>query len=298
MNKGNDNQKQDGGCPGYEFLSSYFDNEIDRASAEFAHIRSCPKCMAEIDAFTKIGGIMNRNISKECYPSLPEDILKKVRAKISEGKNTAIPFYLIQFMKVAAVIIVIVGVFAYIQGIGVKKIQVSGTGRTKTAPAASSISPAHSAIQSSKKIASQKYFIPENGIQFSNMRNVSTGQDTEFRNLPPDGDAPGADPVSIPDHVTHVWTVKNLNNASDEVNACIAKLGIPAGDIRISKEDDGMVRYSMNLSKNQIAGFVKLFASAGNELLSPLAPQPEQNLFYGNAADPVDYEIRLVQKGK
>ncbi|MCX6984231.1 MAG: hypothetical protein NT118_05685 [Lentisphaerae bacterium] len=295
MNKNDDRQGLGNGCPKREFLSSCFDNELDVTSPEFIHISSCPECRKKIDDFAKIGEIINRNILNGCSPPLPEDILKKVRAKISEEKNTGIPFYLIQFMKIAAVIVVVVGVFAYINSMGGKKVQIPGIVGIKTAPASSSISPAPS---ETKGIASRKNFMPENEIQFSNMSNVSTGQDMEFRNLPSDGDATKAEPVSIPDYVTHVWTVKNLKDASAEVNDCVAKLGIPTGGINVSKENDNIVRYSMNLSKKQISGFVKLFASAGNELLSPAAPQPEQNLFYGNATDPVNYEIKLIQKGK
>lgn len=296
MNENSQNREKGAGCPGHEFLSSCFDNELDVTSPEFIHISSCPECMKKIDDFAKIGEIINRNILNGCSPPLPEDILKKVRVKISEEKNTEIPFYLIQFMKIAAVIVVVVGVFAYINSMGEKKVQIpSSTVGIKTAPASSSISPAPSAT---KEIASRKNFMPENEIQFSNMSNVSTGQDMEFRNLPSDGDATKAEPVSIPDYVTHVWTVKNLKDASAEVNDCVAKLGIPTGGVNVSKENDNIVRYSMKLSKKQISGFVKLFASAGNELLSSAAPQPEQNLFYGNATDPVNYEIKLIQKGK
>ncbi len=298
MNKNSANQEHGSGCPEHEFLSSYFDKELDSASPEFVHISSCLECMRKITDFSRLGEIINKNISNRCTPALPEDILKKVRAKLSEEKNTVIPFYMIQFMKVAAIIVVIIGVFAYVHSMGGNKVQSSSTVGFKTAPASSSISTAPPVNQGPREIASQKHLMPENGIQFSNMSNVSTGHGMEFRNLPPEIDAAKAEAVSIPDYVTHVWTVKNLKDASVEVNDCVAKLGIPAGKISVSKEDDNMVKYSMNLSKKQISGFVKLFASAGNELLSPAAPQPEQNLFYGNATDPIDYEIKLVQKGK
>ena len=299
MNKSNGNQEQDGGCPGHECLSSYFDNELDKASPESIHISSCPECMMKLDDFARIGEIMNKNILRQCSPPLPEDILKKIRAKLPEEKNTAVPLYLIQFMKVAAIIIVIVGVFAYVHSLGGNKVQVTSTAGLKTAPASSSISPAPSATQNPREIASRKHLLPENEVQFSNMSNVSTGQGMEFRNPAPEpGAATKVMPVSIPDHVTHVWTVKNLKDAAVEVNDCVAKLGIPAGGISVSKEEDDMLKYSMNTSKKQISGFVKLFASAGNELISPVAPQPEQNFFYGNASEPVSYEIKLVQKGK
>ena len=254
--------------------------------------------MRKITDFTRIGEIICNNASEQCCTALPEDILKKVRAKLSEEKNTVIPFYMIQFMKVAAIIVVIIGVFAYVHSMGGNKVQSSSTVGFKTAPASSSISTAYPVTPASKETASQKVLMPENGIQFSNMSNVSTGQGMEFRNLPQENDAAKTETVSIPDYVTHVWTVKNLKDASVEVNDCVAKLGIPARSISVSKENDNVVKYSMNLSKKQASGFVKLFASAGNELLSPAAPQPEQNLFYGNATDPIDYEIKLVQKGK
>ena len=299
MNKNSDSQKHGAGCPEHEFLSSYFDKELDSASPEFIHISLCPECMRKITDFSRIGEIISNNVSEQCFTAIPEDILKKVRAKLSEEKNTVIPFYMIQFMKVAAIIVVIIGVFAYVHSMGGNKVQgLRGTVGLKTAPASSSISSAPPATQDSKEIASRKPLMPENGIEFSNMSNVSTGQGMEFRNLPPENDAAKAETVNIPDYVTHVWTVKNLKDASVEVNECVAKLGIPAGRISVMKENDNVVRYSMNLSKKQISGFVKLFASAGNELLSPAAPQPEQNLFYGNATDPIDYEIKLVQKGK
>jgi len=297
MNKSNDNQVQGGGCPGHEFLSSYFDNELDRTSPESIHISSCPECMMKIGDFARIGKSISENMMNECSPPPPDDILKKVRAEISEEKEAEVPLYLFQFMKIAAVIVVIVGVFAYVHSLGGNKV-VPGTAGLKTAPASTSISSAPSAKQNTREIASLKNLMPENEVQFSNMSNVSTGQALEFRNPPQAPGAAKAEPVSIPDSVNHVWTVNNLKDAAVEVDNCIKKLGIPAAGISVSKEDDNMVRYSMNLSKKQISGFVKLFASSGNELISPVAPQPEQNLFYGNASEPVDYEIRLVQKGK
>jgi hypothetical protein len=296
MNKANDNQEQGSKCPRHDFLSSYFDNELDRTSPEFIHIASCQTCMRKIGVFARIGEIMNRKFSENC--PLPEDILEKVRIKISEEKNTEIPVYLIQFMKIAAIFVVIVGVFAFIHGMSGNKSIVPNTVGLKTAPASSAISPAPSAAQNSREIASRKQRPPENGIQYSDMSNVSTGQGIEFRNLPPDDNTAKAEPINIPDYIGHVWTVKNLKDATSEIKDCIAKLGIPSSSISTSKGDDDTLKYSMNLSKKQLAGFVKLFASAGNELLSPTAPQPEQNLFCGNATDPVNYEIKLVPKGK
>jgi hypothetical protein len=298
MNKKEHSQEQGGGCPENEFLNSFFDNELDTASPEFIHISSCPECLRKIDDFNRIGEIISKNIMNECTIPLPEDILKKVRAKISEEKNTAVPFYLIQFMKIAAIIVVVVGVFAYIHSMSGNRGQVPSVAGLKTAPASSSISSAPPEHRGTNEIALRKHFIPENEIQFSNMSNVSTGQGMEFRNLPPEGVATKPEPASIPDCVNHVWTVKNLKDASVEVNDCISKLRIPPGGVSVSKEDNNIVKYSINMSKKQISSFVKLFASAGNELVSPAAPQPEQNLFYGNAADPIDYEFKLVQKGK
>ena len=298
MNKGDNNQGMGGGCPGHEFLSSYFDNELDRKSPESIHISSCPECMMKIGDFSKIGKIISENMVNECSPPLPEDILKKVRAQISEEEEAEVPFYLYQFMKVAAIIVVIVGVFAYVHSLGGNRVHVPGTAGLKTAPASTSISSAPSANTNTREIASLKRLMPENEVQFSNMSNVSTGQALEFRNPPQAPGAAKAEPVSIPDSVNHVWTVKNLKDAAVEVDNYAAKLGIPASGISVSKDDDNMIKYSMNLSKKQISGFVKLFASAGNELVSSVAPQPEQNLFYGNASEPVDYEIRLVQRGK
>ncbi|MFA6291265.1 MAG: hypothetical protein WC637_05750 [Victivallales bacterium] len=298
MNKGDNNQGKGGGCPGHEFLCSYFDNELDRTSPESVHISSCPECMMKIGDFARIGKIISENMMNECSPPHPGDILKKVRAEISDEKETEVPSYLFQFMKVAAIIVVIVGVFAYVHSLEGNKVHVPGAAGIKTAPAATSISSVPSAKQNTREAASLKHRMPENEVQFSNMSNVSTGRALEFRNPQPDGIDRKAEPVSIPDCVNHVWTVKNLVDASAEINDCAAKLGIPAGGISVSKENDNMLKYSMNLSKKQISGFVKLFASAGNELISPVAPQPEQNLFYGNAADTVDYEIKVVQKGK
>lgn len=298
MNENSQNHEKGATCPGHEHLSSYFDNELDRATPEYMHISSCSDCLSKIDDFAKIGQIVNKNISMQCSPGLSEDILKSVRKKISEEADTAMPFYLIQFMKIAAVIVVVVGVFAYIHSLNGNKAIPAGSAGLKTAPAFSTISPPPSVTQNSKETVSRKIFMPENEIQFSNMSNVSTGQGTEFRNQLPEPGAKKAEPTSIPEYVNHVWTVKNLKDATIEVNDCVKKLGIPEGGISISKDDDNMLQYSMNLTKKQISGFVKLFASAGNDLLSPTAPQPEQNLFYGNATDPVGYEVRLVQKGR
>lgn len=298
MNENSQNHEKGSSCPGHEHLSSYFDNELDRSSPEFIHISSCKDCMMRIDDFEKLGDIINKNSAEQCHPALAEGILKKVRMKISDEKNTTIPFYLAQLLKIAAVVVVVFGVFAYIHSMSGDKPLISSTTGLKTAPAFSTISSEPSIPQNSKGISSKKIFMPENEIQFSNMSNVSTGQGTDFRNLPQKNGEAKVLPASIPENVNHVWTVKNLKDASVEVNDCIAKLGIPAVGISVSKEDGDMLQYSMNLTKKQISAFVKLFASAGNNLVSPVAPQPEQNLFYGNANDPVGYEMRLVPKGR
>ena len=280
------------GCPEHEVLCAYFDGELDKGTPESVHIASCKLCQEKLDDFRKMGEAISKTFSNKAPADFPETMLKKVRTKISAEKNPVIPFYLFQLMKAAAIFLLITCVFIYVKNSSETRSSVVADETIHLSPPAQIVSTVPERTQDKPPIG-----YPSGQIQLRDMRDVSTSPDVRFLDLAQSGNLTEK-PVAIPDMVTHVWTATNTDTAIAKARECLAKSGVSANSIRFSKAGDGMVSSEIRLDKKQLSSFVRLYAKDGFELLSPMQPQPEQNVFYGNADDPVGYELKIVSPEK
>ncbi len=279
------------GCPEHEAVCAYFDGEMDKTSPEYAHIAACAVCQDKLKDFAIMAEAIARDIPKDMPPEFPETILKKVRARIDAENNPVIPFYMIQLMKAAAIFILITGIFIYIKSSSDVKPQITGIEPVRSSPSAT----ISAAIPTEKP--SKESNIPGE-IQLRDMRDVSTSPDIKFLNLMTQKDDIYGIPAAIPGSVTHVWTTDNMSSALEKAKECLLKSGVKADKIKFATDGSGTSGLSLETTKKQLSTFVRLFAQDGFGLLSPAQPQPEQNVFYGTADDPVGYEMKIVSSGR
>ncbi|HBC87558.1 MAG TPA: hypothetical protein DCZ94_11430 [Lentisphaeria bacterium] len=290
MNRNKNIKENTTGCPDHEIVCAYFDGELPKEGPESAHIASCAECQSRLEDFAKMAGAIARNMKEKQNADFPETMLKKVRSKISAEKNPVVPFYIIQFMKAAAVFILIAGIFVYIKNFTDSNSKITGSQPLRTSPPASIVSTIP------QKAPAGIAGIPGE-IEIRNLRDVSTSPDIRFM-TPAQKEYSPDKPAIIPDSVSQVWTTDDMGNAIAKAKECLNKTGVKADILKFTADDSGTLSSSVSLNKMQLSTFVRLYAKDGFELLSPAQPQPEQNVFYGNADDKVGYEIKIVSKNR
>ncbi|MFZ2654360.1 MAG: hypothetical protein WAX69_05550 [Victivallales bacterium] len=273
-------------CPGHDDVSAHFDGKLEKGSPESNHIGSCPECQAKLKDFASIAGILDRRSRAKLPDNFPEHMLHKVRTRISTEKNPVMPFYPVQFMKAAAVFLIIAVIFVYVKNSSDEKPLLA------KAPIRSS-PPAALLAAVPERPSTEKAGRPGE-IQLQALRDVSTSPDIRFMNFTSPKESLTEKPVSIPVAVSHVWVAGNIRNAVEKARYCLVQSGIPGESIKFSSDGKGTSTLTIDMNKKQLSSFVKLFAKDGFELLSPVQPQPEQNIFFGEAGDQVGYELKIV----
>ncbi len=279
------------GCPEHEVVCAYFDGELDMGSPEALHIKSCPECQLLIKDFAMMAAAIAKRAPEKPSEDFADVMLKKVRTKIEAEKNPVIPFYMVQLMKAAAIFILIAGIFIYTKSSTDVKPQVTVSEPIRSSPPAAIASATPEA-----KTAARTGIVGE--VQMKDLREVSTSPDIRFMDMMPQQNDSASMPVAIPGSVTQVWTVSNMDKAVSKARECMVRSGINADSLRFATDAAGMSTLSVDMNKKQLSSFVKYFSQSGFELLSAAQPQPEQNVYYGSAEDPVGYQLKLVPNGR
>jgi len=291
MNKEKKMRKQNPGCPEHDEVSAHFDGKLEKGSLESEHIGSCSECQAKLKDFSSIAEILDRKTAGKLPDNFTEKMLHRVRTKISAEKNPVIPFYLVQFMKAAAVFLIIAVIFVYVKNSSGEKAQVAVNAPVRSSPPAVLVS----AVPEKKSPG--KIDIPGE-IKLRDLRDVSTSPDIRFMNFTNARENLTEKPIAIPESVSHVWVAENIKEAVEKARRCLIEAGIPGDSINFTSDGKGTSTLSLDINKKQLSSFVKLYANDGFELLSPAQPQPEQNVFFGEASDPVGYELKIVSKNR
>ncbi|MFA7230180.1 MAG: hypothetical protein WC071_02810, partial [Victivallaceae bacterium] len=100
-------------------------------------------------------------------------------------------------------------------------------------------------------------------------------------------------PAVIADSVRHVWVVKSLTGLENELKKLFQQSGIALDKIS-SKMSGNAVNIKASITKIELVKLVKLCKASGFELLTSQVPQPEQNIFEGQASDPVTYTAQFM----
>lgn len=267
-------------CPDFEFVSAYFDDELDKSSGEYLHILKCSKCQERVSDYSSIAEALRESLNVEEYDTFGSTIrerFRKQQEKNEEDKshNNSNRF-LSNLLKVAAVIL-IVAIIAY------------DIYPNSNDPVADTDIPDLSrvVINDAAVIGNA---IPENdtsnGIDMSSLKFVSYGDNSNFLDISVNKQL--ENPIEIQPKVKHVWSVKEDLDINKVFLKLTEKVQIPKSRVK-STLDNKNEYFLLTPTKRQLIQLVRLCKAEGFSLFSSQSPQPEQNLFIGKADDQVIY---------
>lgn len=258
-------------CPAPEIVSAYCDGELSPDSAEAKHIESCPVCQNLLKSYKAIGEGLKNGVSAK----VPVDIVSNIKAGVHKKlkaeaiKKTPMSFPVIAFRAAAAFIIC--GILTLYTLESIKTLDKGGT------------------AVSGESEHDTNFFTAN--VQPSGEIPLESFSPVSFR----EGDQ--AKDIVIPDKVHQVWTVGNPDAAADKFIAYAKKLGVPAEKCMETKKKNA-ASVELNLTKKQLVDLVRKCHLTGFRLVSPDAPQPEQNSFAGKADSKVNYKADFILSGK
>jgi hypothetical protein len=259
-------------CPAPEIVSAYCDGELSRDSAEAKHIESCPVCGNLLKSYKAIGNGLKSGVSAK----VPVDIVSSIKAGVHKklqaektSKKAPIPFPVVAFRAAAAFIIC-----------GILTVYTLETVKT--------IDEGNPALAGNSE-HDTNFFTAD----------AHSGGEIPLESFSPVSfrEAGKAQNVVIPDKVHQVWTVKNPDAALNKFLGFAQKLGVSIEKSAETKKKNA-ASVDISLSKKQLVELVRKCHSNGFKLVSPDAPQPEQNHFAGKPDSKVNYKADFILNGK
>lgn len=271
-------------CPDTEYVSAYFDGELSSESAEFAHIKECPKCQKLIESYQLLADELKKELSVSVPENFADTIIAKVKTRNQQKPERDI-FNFPIMLRVAALFVVI-GFSLFLVS---PQNSVKSEKLTKITPAPKFLNldiPQHR--MTTMKFPSTNRIHEENSIDLKDFYPTSTGSGHKISFVSDDS---VEKPVIIPKNVKQVWVVKDLDSAISKFKKFAKNKNIS----NTKKEKKGNIEINLTLTKQQLVELVRRCHNAGFKLLSPTPPQPEQNIFAGNKDDIVNYQAILTQ---
>lgn len=263
-------------CPGPEAVSAFLDGELPPGSKEAEHIMSCPECSKLLESYKLADSALKDALASAVPENIAGRIKRRVHAKIyaeeqKKAKSSSIFFPSFAF-RLAAGLVFCAAVILYTVQPGPSR-----KGHEK-----------HNRLT----IAEQDSGAP-GAVSLNDLAPVSFKE-----NQKPSHPLAGPDEGAvIPAHLTQVWLVNDAAKAESTLKDIARKNGIDKATYSMSDEKDTL-KVKLELTKLQLVKFVKNCGAAGFKLLSPSAPQPEQNVFSGSPSDKINYEASFVVGGK
>ncbi|MCK5844470.1 MAG: zf-HC2 domain-containing protein [Victivallales bacterium] len=283
----------DSKCPSLETVSAYFDGELDAESPDARHIKKCPECAEHLKYFAKLAVDLKKEMSfftPGGYGEGLQAILKK-RVK-REGSEEALQFPFI--LKVAAMF---AGAALIILTLLTDECESPKT--QSSLPSADPIvflgdekSFGARDMTSLPVPASDSNALVDSTINMSDLTPVGTGA-TGYRPRLKLKASPAVDKAGIiTKNVRQTWSVPNIQKAEKFfIESTPSKARATA-----TENSDGNLTLKVALTKKELAELVRGCSAAGFKLLSPAQPQPEQQIFAGDAETKVSYTAVLVQE--
>jgi hypothetical protein len=271
-------------CPDFEDISAYFDNELDVTSPEYIHIKTCELCQQELEACSKIDFSIKREFREGVPDGFAEGLIASIKAEEMRDASPA-PLGFRKILRVAALFF-ICGVAAYFI--------ISGTDTVVPATSSVDLSPEPLVFLNKKEVLRAPYhFQPlrkaaagtENSIDMKKFMNVSSG--TSGGEYLSGLTCSNKHTAFIKPVVKQIWSVDNLHRVKDK----ILEFAV-ASNIRADRKGNLVAQF--NLTKKELAEFVRYCKKSGFRLLSPSQPQPEETTFLGNKNDKVSYTATFV----
>lgn len=272
-------------CPDIEFVSAYFDNELDSGSAEFAHIKNCPECQKQIQTYQKLADTLKAELSS----AVPKDIAKKILNGIEQRKllEKQPSFNYMAMMKIAAMFIIIG--LVWILALPENTPENNTDKTVDPIPEFLNLQADGNNNLSTLEFPDHKQIAGKNGtIDWDHFFPTSTNQNNEINFV---DESKEDQPAEIPPVVIQVWVVKDLNNSLKKFAEFTKN-----DNLQINKDRNENKEVNLKISKLDLVELVRKCHKAGFKLLSPTQPQPEQNIFTGNKNDIVDYQATFTVK--
>lgn len=273
-------------CPEVEFVSAFFDGELDPATAEYKHIKDCPECKKHLDSYQELADSIKGEFDIVVPNGLAERIIAGVKRRNQlEAQPETMPFPLL--IKMAAMFILIFGVLYVVipkappKPSKVEDLEPKPQFLNDAVPMGNLTTmdvPSRDRIANNTGSIDLEHFFPS-----------STRTDHKINFVANDGKEK---PAWIPTSVKQVWVVKDVSTGLNKM----AKLANEKNILSMGKNSQGDGELNLKLSKVQLVNLVRQCHKAGFKLLSPTQPQPEQNTFAGNQNDEVTYKAVLTQK--
>ncbi|MCP3965153.1 MAG: hypothetical protein GY750_16790 [Lentisphaerae bacterium] len=292
MNLNENNLKQ---CPTFEEISLYFDG-INEVPGIDLHIEDCAACRKTLQEIADMDAAIKSRVN------MNEEDISQLTARIKDGfhrKNEfepakyGMPFPRVVLHLAAALAICSAVVYVAVQGLADDMKNSNIADPAQAAVEASQVDKFPYYTSNASGILSSSG--EENSVAVENLipASFSDSQPVMFNDKIATGISKTT-PVRIRPKVDHVWVVKNIAKADDALKNLIKGSGAP-----MQLHQEGSV-LTMNgkLNKLQLVKLVRACSNAGFELVSPVAPQPEQHYFKGSSEEPVNYQAQfLVNNG-
>lgn len=286
-----ENQTTEPKCPSFEDISAFLDNELTPDSPAGEHISHCPKCLARLESYRQTDKLIRRNSNVE----VPEGLNDRIKAAIArEERVLHFPAHwgLIWRLAAAFTVCASVAFYALVNEEPSHTITTNSEETIRSLPA----KPIRPSTEPAHHESASNYNAPRLNEMIS--AGSLVGASYGGSEMPVFTDAMASidrnrKPVDIASQVQQVWSVQNIAQTTGIINNVLKKMNIPPSNIRMT-EDGKSLKLMAGLTKLELVNLVRLCKSEGMELLSPSAPQPEQNVFIGNSAGPVVYYAEFV----
>ncbi len=293
------NNIKNGKCPLPEVISAYFDGTLESGSPEFRHIKSCPECNKVLNSYAAIARALKSMRQDKDTAALVNSITAGVHRKLQAPAPRSIPFtkYILRIAATAA----IAGVALYFAA--------NSMIDTKPAKTAAPASPANLVPPQVARQDKQELYpyytgsdsgvlsgaTAENAVPLQNLVNVDYGNSfNPVFKMDSAADGKSGKPAPIGGSVHQVWVVPDIKDSAITFKKLLDRYGVPQKDISTAVNGNSFKAQTL-MTKGQLVNLVKSCKGAGFELITPQAPQPEQNTFLGRASDPVFFSVELLQ---
>ena len=289
-----DNETKVTNCPDSEVLGAWFDGELPKNSPEAKHIRECPLCTRQLQLFELFEKTLKRRFTSVEDNELILRITAGVHKKLEEGEKSikSHHFMSMAFRIAASVVICASAAVFFLQDNPVADDSGQLTPATSLASKSSGDFPYYTDSQSKLGSLTSSNAIPLHklvSVDYGNTSSPVFEAAKQMGKLAKSKDKP----VAIAPEVKQVWIVKDPAATRKLINEVLNKEEVPQVYRRMAMTGKSL-EMSTKLTKMQLIKLVRSCTSAGYDLVSPEAPQPEQNVFKGKADDPVLYNAVFI----
>ena len=297
--KEDDSRKPEQVSPGPECLSpgnlsAELDGEYHFSPAEQEHLAHCERCRNLYESFRVIDDAVTRSLAVNC----PRDAAFRIRRNVNRRLDRLAPMNEhrpIRFTALAAKVAAAV-VFAAMAGYLIF-IDNPYFGNT---PEPAAPVPSAAAVKTPAPAEKELASLLPSGVDIRNLRLAAAGEPAAFRFIEPDAVPVKAENAAvIPAAVKHVWlfgSARKTGQTESLLRNALEKAGIPLEQVRIAVTPERGLRVNLQLTRQQCVMLTRLLAAQKFQLVSPVQPQPGQQLFAGTGREPVEYEAVLLPR--